>query len=55
MKASKEKIRSMSKKVSIVLKLLFIVSNAIVILSLIAICILVFWGEDIVLEKRKNL
>ena len=47
MKPSQEKIRSMSKKISIVLKLGFIVSNVIVILSLVAIGILVFSGEDI--------
>ncbi len=46
MKPSQEKIRSMSKKISIVLKLGFIVSNVIVILSLIAIGILVFSGEE---------
>ena len=46
MKPSQEKIRSMSKKISIVLKLGFIVSIVIVILSLIAIGILVFSGED---------
>ena len=47
MKPSQEKIMSMSKKISIVLKLGFIVSNVIVILSLVAISILVFSGEDI--------
>ena len=47
MKPSQEKIMSMSKKISIVLKLGFIVSNVIVILSLVAIGILVFSGEDI--------
>lgn len=47
MKPSQEKIMSMSKKISIVLKLGFIVSNVIVILSLIAIGILVFSKEDI--------
>lgn len=47
MKPSQEKIMSMSKKISIVLKLGFIVSNGIVILSLIAIGILVFSKEDI--------
>lgn len=46
MKSSQEKIRSMSKKISIVLKLGFIVSNVIVILSLIAIGILVLSGEE---------
>ena len=46
MKPSQEKIRSMSKKISIVLKLGFIVSNVIVILSLIAIGILVLSGEE---------
>lgn len=46
MKPSQEKIRNMSKKLSIVLKLGFIVSNVIVVLSLIAIGILVFSGED---------
>ena len=46
MKPSQEKIRSMSKTISIVLKLGFIVSNVIVILSLIAIGILVFSGEE---------
>ncbi len=46
MKPSQEKIMSMSKKISIVLKLGFIVSNLIVILSLIAIGILVLSGED---------
>lgn len=46
MKPSQEKIRSMSKKISIVLKLGFIVSNVIGILSFIAIGILVFSGED---------
>jgi len=46
MKPSQEKIMSMSKKISIVLKLGFIVSNVIVILSLIAIGILVFSGEE---------
>lgn len=46
MKPSQEKIRSMSKKISIVLKLGFIVSNVIVILSLIAIGILVLSDEE---------
>lgn len=46
MKPSQEKIRSMSKTISIVLKLGFIVSNVIVILSLIAIGILVLSGEE---------
>ena len=46
MKSSQEKIRSMSKTISIVLKLGFIVSNVIVILSLIAIGILVLSGEE---------
>ena len=46
MKPSQEKIRSMSKKISIVLKSGFIVSNVIIIVSLIAIGILVFSGED---------
>ena len=45
MQTSQEKIRNISKKISIVLKLGFIVSNVIVILSLIAIGILVF-SED---------
>lgn len=47
MKPSQEKIMNMSKKISIVLKLGFIVSNVIVILSIVAIGILVFSGEDI--------
>ena len=47
MKPSQEKIMSMSKKISIVLKVGFIVSNVIVTLSLVAIGILVFSGEDI--------
>ncbi len=46
MKPSQEKIRDMSKKISIILRLGFIVSNVIVILSLIAIGILVFLGEE---------
>mgnify|MGYP002510755770 FL=1 len=46
MKPSQEKIRDMSKKISIILRLGFIVSNVIVILSLIAIGILVFSGEE---------
>lgn len=46
MKPSQEKIRRMSEKISIVLKLGFLVSNSIVILSFIAIGILVFAGED---------
>ena len=46
MKPSQEKIRSMSKIISIVLKVGFIVSNVIVLLSLVAIGILVFSGED---------
>ena len=45
MEANQQKIRNVSKKISIVLKLGFIVSNVIVILSLIAIGILVF-SED---------
>lgn len=47
MKPSQEKIMRISKKISIVLKLGFIVSNVVVILSLIAIGILVFSKEDI--------
>lgn len=47
MKPSQEKIMRISKKIRIVLKLGFIVSNVIVILSLIAIGILVFSKEDI--------
>lgn len=47
MKPSQEKIMRISKKISIVLKLGFIVSNVVVILSLIAIGILVFSEEDI--------
>lgn len=46
MKPGQEKIINMSKKIMIVLRLGFIVSNVIVILSLIAIGILVFSGED---------
>lgn len=46
MKPSQEKIKNTSKKISIVLKFGFIVSNVIAILSLIAIGILVFSGED---------
>ena len=46
MKTSQEKIRNISKKISIVLRLGFIVSNVIVILSLIAIGILVFSGDN---------
>ena len=46
MKPGQEKIIRMSKKIMIVLRLGFIVSNVIAILSLIAIGILVFSGED---------
>lgn len=46
MKPSQEKIKNTSKKIGIVLKFGFIVSNVIAILSLIAIGILVFSGED---------
>lgn len=46
MKPNQEKIMRMSKKIMIVLRLGFIVSNVIAILSLIAIGILVFSGED---------
>ena len=45
METNQQKIRNVSKRISIVLKLGFIVSNVIVILSLIAIGILVF-SED---------
>lgn len=46
MKSNQEKIKNVSRKISIVLKLGFIVSNIIAILALIAIGILVFSGED---------
>lgn len=46
MKSSREKIRNMSKKISIVLRLGFVVSNVIAILAFIAIGILLFSGEE---------
>ena len=46
MKPSQEKIMRMSSKITIILRLGFVVSNIIVMLSLIAIGILAFSGED---------
>lgn len=46
MESSQEKIRNVSKKISIFLKLGFIVSNVIAILALAAIGILMFAGKD---------
>lgn len=46
MKPSQQKIRNISGKMSIIFRLGFVVSNMVVLLAVIAICILLFSGED---------